>query len=240
MSDKAPGHAHLRLATLINRADREGGIDEVTPPSPPLAPLIARAYLHGYALAVHGSLHRDLDLIAVAWTDDADSPEYLVDMLCQWEGLQKRGDWERRPHGRQGIILGKEGWYKPIDLSVIPPRLETVVQAVIAEEITESRGREITGLTFTEFRRHIRATLTIPDSGLSGIPAISDKPMPEREALAAKHLSLAHTRLSTRAYAAAQLGKSEMAKFYRAAAHVVADELGMYRAAVAAEARGEP
>ncbi|GGB68817.1 hypothetical protein [Deinococcus soli (ex Cha et al. 2016)] len=121
MTEKKLGHAHLRLASLIARSDREGGLDHVTPPSPPLAPLIQRAYLHGYALAVHGSLHRDLDLIAVAWREDADSPEVLVENLCRWEGLLQPGGWEDKPHGRRGITLLQDGWYKPIDLSVIGP-----------------------------------------------------------------------------------------------------------------------
>lgn len=121
-ADKAPGHAHLRLATLIERSDREGGIDQVTPPSPPIAPLIQRAYLHGYTLAVHGSLHRDLDLIAVAWTDEAVSPQELVEMLCKWEGLIQPGEFEQKPHGRVSVTLLKDGWFKPIDLSIIPPR----------------------------------------------------------------------------------------------------------------------
>lgn len=121
-AEKQPGHAHLRLAALIHQSDREGGIDLVTPPSPPLAPLIQRAYLHGYALAVHGSLHRDLDLIAVAWREDADSPETLVEMLQQHEGLIYSGPWVDKPHGRRAISLRTRGWHKPIDLSIIPPR----------------------------------------------------------------------------------------------------------------------
>lgn len=32
----------------------------------------------GYALALHGSMGRDLDLIAIPWTDDADSEEALI------------------------------------------------------------------------------------------------------------------------------------------------------------------
>lgn len=119
---KPPGHAHMRLATLIHRADREGGIDQVTPPCPALAPLVQRAYIHGYALAVHGSLHRDLDLIAVAWTEEADSPETLVEMLCKWEELIHVGDWTEKPHGRRAVTLQTREYAKPIDLSIIPPR----------------------------------------------------------------------------------------------------------------------
>lgn len=42
---------------------------------------IARDY--GYALGVHGSMHRDLDLIAVPWVDDARSPAELIEALRQ-------------------------------------------------------------------------------------------------------------------------------------------------------------
>lgn len=122
---KYPGHTHMRLASLIARADREGGIDFVTPPSPPLAPIIDCAYLYGYTIAVHGSLHRDLDLIAVAWTPQAASPEELVDGLCSCAGLKVVGDWERKPHGRVGVILRQDAELasKPIDLSIMGPPL---------------------------------------------------------------------------------------------------------------------
>lgn len=32
----------------------------------------------GYALGVHGSMHRDLDLIAVPWVDEAKSADDLI------------------------------------------------------------------------------------------------------------------------------------------------------------------
>ena len=45
-----------------------------------------RAKEYGYALAVHGSLQRDIDLIAVPWADDAKPPEELAEAIrsiCQ-------------------------------------------------------------------------------------------------------------------------------------------------------------
>ena len=127
MTEKAikyPGHVHMRLASLLHRADREGGMEFVTPPSPPLAPIIDCAYLSGYTIAVHGSLHRDLALIAVAWTDDAKTPEQLVKSLCYCAGLRLAGDWTEKPHGRVAVTLYQDGElaFKPIDLSIIPPR----------------------------------------------------------------------------------------------------------------------
>lgn len=87
----------------------------------------------GYAVAVHGSLTKDLDLIAVPWVEDGDgvtlgTPQELVD------GIAEALDWiygprEDKPHGRVGWALrphtkapkgrGTDAWY--IDLSVMPP-----------------------------------------------------------------------------------------------------------------------
>jgi hypothetical protein len=39
------------------------------------------AKFQGYAVAVHGSLKRDIDLFAVAWTDHARPPDELVRVI---------------------------------------------------------------------------------------------------------------------------------------------------------------
>jgi hypothetical protein len=46
-----------------------------------LPTLRAVAREHGYALGLHGSGERDLDLIAVPWTEDASDNETLVEAL---------------------------------------------------------------------------------------------------------------------------------------------------------------
>lgn len=79
----------------------------------------------GYALALHGSMMRDLDMIAVAWVETAVEPDVLVEKLCaaaattMFEHLHpKKGD---KPHGRICYTLSIcKDWF--IDLSVIPPR----------------------------------------------------------------------------------------------------------------------
>jgi hypothetical protein len=78
----------------------------------------------GYALAIHGSMARDMDLIAVAWTDEALEPDVLMEKLLEaaaatiFKNLYpKKGD---KPHGRICYTLCILGdWF--IDLSVIPP-----------------------------------------------------------------------------------------------------------------------
>lgn len=89
----------------------------------------------GYALAVHGSTTRDLDLIAVPWTKEARTPQALtarIDFNTGWR--RQRADGTRceigerveptaREHGRLVWIFMPEGFADPrfVDFSVIPP-----------------------------------------------------------------------------------------------------------------------
>lgn len=83
----------------------------------------------GYALALHGSMVRDMDLIAVAWTEDAKPVEELVSKINDcigntiWKERNLR-DKELRMHGRITYTICIMGdWF--IDLSVIPPISQT-------------------------------------------------------------------------------------------------------------------
>jgi len=79
----------------------------------------------GYALALHGTMATDMDLIAVPWTENPTSVETLVSAISDcigktiWKGhhfTQK----ELKPHGRIGYTLSiYSDWY--VDLSVIQP-----------------------------------------------------------------------------------------------------------------------
>ncbi len=100
-----------------------------------LLPLIrAAARRLGYAIGLHGSVVRDLDLIAVPWTDDAASAEELAAAVCAAvsafiPNTSKLGDrfdeWGHqqnstpKPHGRVAwsICFGGRPY---IDLSVMP------------------------------------------------------------------------------------------------------------------------
>ena len=92
-----------------------------------IEPLRFVARQHGYALAVHGSLVRDIDVLAVAWTAEASTVFTLVGALVT--EVRKRNQGIAyvdppvpavRPHGRfaWSIHLGG-GPY--IDLSVVGP-----------------------------------------------------------------------------------------------------------------------
>lgn len=93
---------------------------------------IARA--RGYALAIHGSMVRDLDLIAVPWTDAAVPAHELVQAIkdhvnaCQLhellgskEAIKMDGspDPAVKAHGRLAWMLYVNEWTQ-VDLSVIP------------------------------------------------------------------------------------------------------------------------
>lgn len=96
-----------------------------------IAALRYRARSCGYALAVHGSLRTDIDLIAVPWRDSAVSAEYLAEAIRkaaeQIIGIARcrTGDEQptKKPCGRLAwsFYLQPEGMEGPyIDLSVIP------------------------------------------------------------------------------------------------------------------------
>ena len=103
-----------------------------------LIPVLAEAAREvGYALAVHGSMARDLDLVAIPWTDEAVSAEQLIMRICAAGGVslmdtsQKGEDGEFhtidgskptvKPHGRLAWSLHNTGGrHFYLDVSVLP------------------------------------------------------------------------------------------------------------------------
>jgi hypothetical protein len=87
---------------------------------------------HGYALAVHGSLHRDFDLIAVPWVEEASDALTLIRAFKKaTRTVTHHEDCAptQKPHGRIAYSLhvtnsGMYGGY--LDISVMPkkPRRE--------------------------------------------------------------------------------------------------------------------
>lgn len=100
--------------------------------SAPLPPLFAFVWQrmtyvaqeNGYALGLHGSLARDCDFIAVAWTEEAVQPPILIEALRIAVGAET---WEvggptKKPHSRLTWTIHPcgtgPGYY---DISVIGP-----------------------------------------------------------------------------------------------------------------------
>lgn len=97
-------------------------------PGPLPAPVYAHLYPglatvareHGYALAVHGSLARDLDLVAVPWVDEAGDPNALVEALADHlQTYRHANDPVQRPFGRLTWALPIMG-HAFVDVSVVP------------------------------------------------------------------------------------------------------------------------
>lgn len=93
---------------------------------------VARQF--GYAIGLHGSMTRDLDLIAVPWTDAAAPAETLAEAIRDAVGGAIRNDPptpgnkydlnthnpEQKPHGRLAWSIHFSGHRFYIDLSVMP------------------------------------------------------------------------------------------------------------------------
>ena len=92
-----------------------------------IEPVREVARFNGYAVAVHGSLKRDIDLIAVAWTDQAIPADDLARAVrCAIAAILGNcimlGEIKPKPHGRVACTLVHPGFAGEIDLSIIPPR----------------------------------------------------------------------------------------------------------------------
>jgi hypothetical protein len=107
-----------------------------------LAAARVAARRHGYALAIHGSLSRDLDLVAIPWVVKAATNEDLVEAVREavhgcifvgplhpmagkpgWEvhpNRQVGGNPSVRPHGRYAWSIHLLGTGTYLDLSVMP------------------------------------------------------------------------------------------------------------------------
>lgn len=79
----------------------------------------------GYALALHGSMQSDMDLMAMPWVEDAKHPDELAQAIDDcigetvWKGWWKDKDRTIKPHGRIVYTISIfSDWH--IDLSVMP------------------------------------------------------------------------------------------------------------------------
>jgi hypothetical protein len=98
-----------------------------------LPDILETAREHGYAVALHGSVARDIDLVAVPWVDHASSAEEVAESIRQaaekLTGMAFVAPHElnvtpkKMPHGRLcwSFHLGS-GVY--IDLSVMPKEVK--------------------------------------------------------------------------------------------------------------------
>lgn len=91
------------------------------PALPDIEQIRAAAREIGYAIGVHGTLERDLDLIAAPWTEEALKYNWREVMDHIASRINARVIVaEQKPLGRRACTIQINGWFKPIDLSVCP------------------------------------------------------------------------------------------------------------------------
>lgn len=93
-----------------------------------LSPMRRTAKDVGYAITVHGSLNRDIDMVAIPWIEHVSAdPDELVDLLAgAIRGVTgrcyARDEWTKKPQGRVAKTLmvwcGENTGM--LDLSVMP------------------------------------------------------------------------------------------------------------------------
>jgi hypothetical protein len=115
-----------------------------------IGPMREAAKANGYALAVHGSLARDIDIIAAPWTEEAVAPDVLMEALrAACEGYLPADDSTNeydhtkrnpapKPYRRLAFKLYPCDGGTYFDVSVLPPsncltRLEQGIEQVKAE-----------------------------------------------------------------------------------------------------------
>lgn len=85
-------------------------------------------YEHGWGAGLHGSLSRDMDIIAIPWSEDAINADTLIDIIIEkcFENniLAKYGKQvirNSKPHGRicYAIPITEELY---LDISIMDPR----------------------------------------------------------------------------------------------------------------------
>lgn len=116
---------HQRSMRLVQESEEpDAQYSEHVSLFPVLAALRVIARAHGYAVAYHGSLSRDIDVIAVPWRDLVSPPTvFVADVVKRTGGwLRKRDDCPTtKPHGRLSWSIHIIGTGTYIDLSVMPP-----------------------------------------------------------------------------------------------------------------------
>lgn len=79
---------------------------------------------HGYALAVHGSLARDFDLIAIPWAEKVATQQEVLQAVTTEFAVRIVGEVEHRNHGRIAYTLSCGFGECAVDLSFFPQPTE--------------------------------------------------------------------------------------------------------------------
>lgn len=75
---------------------------------------------HGYAMAVHGSIGRDFDLICIPWVEKPSAPETVVAEITKTFAIRQVGEPDTTFHGRRRFTLSIAFGECAIDLQFMP------------------------------------------------------------------------------------------------------------------------
>lgn len=100
-------------------------------PDPTYAPMYCAMYpglakickKHGYALAVHGSLATDFDLICIPWIDEPSDHQAVIDEIVKKYSVRHINSIGNKPHGRTvwTLLIGFGHCY--MDFSFMPTHI---------------------------------------------------------------------------------------------------------------------
>lgn len=83
------------------------------------------ARTHGYALAIHGSLARDFDLVCIPWADTPSVPDDVISAMGKHFVFHPQGP-EKKNHGRIAYTISVSWGECFIDLSFMPVTKEVL------------------------------------------------------------------------------------------------------------------
>jgi hypothetical protein len=103
-------------------------LDVPTKPAPSYAPIYCAMYPElatiardmGYALAIHGSLQRDFDLVCIPWAETAADPDAVIAAFCARFAIRVVGVPETKLHGRVAWSISVAWGECAIDISFMP------------------------------------------------------------------------------------------------------------------------
>lgn len=75
---------------------------------------------HGYALAAHGSMARDFDLVCIPWIEYPSSPGVVVEAITSHFAIRQIGEPEFKLHGRLVYTIALKFGECFLDLSFMP------------------------------------------------------------------------------------------------------------------------
>lgn len=82
--------------------------------------LAAITRAHGYALAAHGSMARDFDLVCIPWVETVSHPDEVVKAITLAYAIKQIGEPEQKNHGRVAYTINLGFGECSLDLSFMP------------------------------------------------------------------------------------------------------------------------